>query len=171
MKRFVRILNEIEEWTLVMVLLGLGFLCSVQVFCRYALHFSFVWSEEVNRYLGVFLAFLGAAVGVKYGSHFAMDLIYERVSSDRFRHCLKVVVYLLSCIMCFVVAWFGWAQAMKLRQFGVLTSALALPKYWAYLPIPFFSVVMGVRFFSGAAKHLRSMINGIPFHTNALSKE
>ena len=131
MQRILRVLNSMEEWTLVLVLLGMAFLSFVQVFCRYVLHFSFTWMEELGRYLGVFIAFLGASLGVKYSSHFSMDLIYERVSNDRLRHGLKATINIISGVMLLVIAWYGWEQAMKLRTFGVLTSALRLPKYWA----------------------------------------
>ncbi|MBI4961977.1 MAG: TRAP transporter small permease [Desulfomonile tiedjei] len=163
MQRIIRALNSVEEWTLVLVLLGLAFLSFVQVFCRYVLQFSFTWMEELGRYLGVFIAFLGASLGVKYGSHFSMDLIYEKVSSDRFRHGLKVIINIASGLMFFVIAYYGWEQAMKLRRFGVLTSALEVPKYWAYLPIPFFSTIMGIRFINLGIRHLVRLVRREPF--------
>jgi C4-dicarboxylate transporter DctQ subunit len=151
-------INGLEEWTLTLVLLGLAFLTFVQVICRYVLDFSFSWSEEVARYLGVFITFLGAALGVKYGFHFSMDLVYEKVRSDRFRQVLQVVVNLLSGILFLVVAWYGFEQTMKLRQYGVLTAVLQLPKYWAYLPVPVFSIVIAVRFFILSAKYGKQVI-------------
>jgi C4-dicarboxylate transporter DctQ subunit len=163
MQRILRVLNSMEEWTLVLVLLGLAFLSFVQVFCRYVLHFSFTWMEELNRYLGVFIAFLGASLGVKYSSHFSMDLIYERTSSDRLRHGLKATINIVSGVMLLVIAWYGWEQAMKLRTFGVLTSALQLPKYWAYLPIPFFSTVMAIRFLRLGTRHAVRCLRGEAF--------
>ena len=163
MRKVLRIANTVEEWTLVTILLGLALLTFVQVFCRYVLNFSFTWMEELARYLAVFIAFLGASLGVKYGTHFSMDLVYERVSSDRFRHGLKVIVNVLSVVLFLIVAWYGWEQAMKLRKFGVLTSALELPKYWAYLPIPFFSVFMALRFLLLAFKHVKGLVRNEPF--------
>ena len=78
---------------------------------------------------GFFIAFLGASLGVKYGTHFSMDLVYEKVSSDSFRHGLKVFINVISAIIMFVIGWYGWEQTMKLRQFGVVTPVLQLPKY------------------------------------------
>lgn len=163
MRRIVGFLNHIEEWTLVSVILGLAFLSFAQVFCRYVLNFSFTWMEEVSRYVGVFVTFLAASLGVKYGSHFSMDLIYERVHNDRFRHGLRVLVHVLCAMIFVVVAYYGWIQAMKLRQFGALTSVLKFPKYWAYLPIPFFSLIAAVRFGNLAVKHLKGLIRNERF--------
>ncbi len=169
MQRLLKVLNNVEEWTLVLVLLGLAFLSFVQVFCRYVLQFSFTWMEELGRYLGVFIAFLGASLGVKYSSHFSMDLIYERVSGDRVRHGLKAIINIVCGVMLLIIAWYGWEQAMKLRTFGVLTSALQLPKYWAYLPIPFFSTIMAIRFFNLGTRHTVRCVRGEPFRMGAES--
>jgi C4-dicarboxylate transporter, DctQ subunit len=161
--RLLRIVNNIEEWTLVLIILGLALVSFIQVVCRYVLGFSFTWMEELGRSLAVFVAFLGASIGVRQGTHFSMELLYERVSSDRFRHGLQVVVHALSAAVFLVVAWYGWEQVMKLRGFGVLTSALAVPKYWAYVPIPFFSMIMALRSLARVGKHTSATIQGLPF--------
>ena len=163
MKRLVRFLNHFEEWTLVCVLLGLAFLTFIQVICRYGLGFSFPWMEELARYVGVFVTFLGAAIGVKYGVHFSMDFLYERISNDRFRHGLKTVVHILSGLLLLVVGWYGWDQTAKLYKFGVLTSTLQIQKFWFYLPVPLFSFLMAWRFFRLAIKHVTSLVRGEPY--------
>lgn len=163
MKRFLQVLGKIEEWTLVFVILTLAMLTSIQVFCRYVLNFSFTWMEELARYLGVFVTFLGAALGVKYGAHFSMDLVYERVSNDRVRHGLRVIVNLISGVLMLVVAWYGWEQTANLYRYEVLTAALQLPKFWFYIPVPLFSVVMCWRFFNLGVKHLMALVRREPY--------
>lgn len=163
MNRIIKVINRVEEWTLVLVLLGLAFLTFVQVLSRYLFNFSFTWEEEVARYLGVFIAFLGASLGVKYGTHFSMDLLFERVSSDRFRHGLKIVICVISTAIFLVIAYYGWEQAMKLRQFTARTSVLQIPKYWVYLPVPFFSLIMAWRFGCLGWKHVTAFVKNQPF--------
>lgn len=163
MPRLQRIINHIEEWTLVLIILGLAFIAFVQVLCRYLLGFSFTWMEELSRSLAVFIAFLGASIGVRQGTHFSMDLLYEKLSSDRVRHALQMLVYTLSAAIFVVVAWFGLEQVMKLRGFGVVTSAIRVPKYWAYVPIPFFSAIMAIRSFSRVVNHLLAAVRNEPF--------
>ncbi|MFH0822975.1 MAG: TRAP transporter small permease [Pseudomonadota bacterium] len=163
MKKIVQFLNKIEEWTLVLVLLGLAFMTFIEVICRYILGFSFTWTEEVGRYMGVFVTFLGASLGVKYGSHFSMDLLYEKVSNDRLLHGLRVTVALISGVFFVIVAYYGWVQTMKLHTFGTVTAVFQFPKYWAYLPIPFFSLIMSIRFFAQGTRHLKSLIRNDPY--------
>jgi C4-dicarboxylate transporter DctQ subunit len=92
-----------------------------------------------------------------------MDLLYEKLSSDRVRHALHILVYTLTAAIFAVVAWFGMEQVMKLRGFGVVTSAIRVPKYWAYVPIPFFSAIMAVRSLSRVKTHVLAAVRNEPF--------
>jgi C4-dicarboxylate transporter DctQ subunit len=157
--------NRLEEMTLVLVLLGLALVSFVQVICRYFIGFSFTWMEELTRYTGVFIAFLGASIGVKYGTHFSMVFLYERLKSDRVRQGLLFGVNIICCTVLLILAWYGWEQAMKLRKFGTLTAVLRIPKYLVYLPIAFFSLMMATRFLWQAWRQFRDFLAGSPFKT------
>jgi C4-dicarboxylate transporter DctQ subunit len=77
----------------------------------------------------VLIAFLGAAIGLKCGTYFSMDLLYERLHSYRFRHLLKIVINIISTVILFVTVWYAWQQTRKLRQFGVLAPVLKVPHF------------------------------------------
>ncbi len=160
--------GRLEEWTLVCVLLALAIASFVQVVCRYLIGFSFTWMEEVTRIASVFIAFLGAAIGVKYGTHFSMVFVYERLRSDRVRQILLLLVNVVCCVVFLVVAYYGWEQAMKLRRFGTLTAVLRIPKYLPYLPIPVFSVIMAVRCLKQGVDQLRDFVAARPFRPHGV---
>ena len=67
--RFSRRTNTVIEQSL----LGLGILMigvvAAQVFFRYVLNHSLFWSEELARYILVWLTFLGASVAYRRGVH------------------------------------------------------------------------------------------------------
>jgi len=167
MGRVWRFLGRLEEWTLVFVLLALAIVSFVQVVCRYLVGFSFTWMEEITRYSSVFIAFLGAAIGVKYGTHFSMVFVYERLRSHKIRQILMFLVNVICCVVLLVVAWYGWEQAMKLKRFGTLTAVLRIPKYITYLPIPVFSVIMAVRFLMNGGSQFSDFLSGRPFKPHA----
>ena len=169
MKTVIKVINNIEEYSVVLILLGLAFVSFVEVICRYILSFSFTWMEEVCRYGGVLVTFLGASLGVKYGIHFSMDFFYERFSNDRLRHGLQAVMNVVCGLMFLIIFWYGWAQTVKLYEFGPKMAVLPLYKYWAYVPIPVFSIFIALRFFVLGAKHLRAFGRNEPF--KMLSRE
>ena len=86
--RFFSFIHRVEEFTLVWTILILALIGFVQVISRYVFSYSFTWYEELGRYIGVFVAFLGASIGVRTGSHFTMDLLVTHMTppwQDRVR--------------------------------------------------------------------------------------
>ena len=45
----------------------------LQVFARYVFAYSFTWSEEISRYLIIWMVFIEAGVAVAYGIHTVVD--------------------------------------------------------------------------------------------------
>lgn len=144
MTRILKILNGLEEYTLGLYLLALALFACVQVFTRYVLNYSFHWFEELSQYSCVFLTFLGAALGIKYGAHFTMTALVDRLPF-RVRNLVVALVYLICAVFFAVVTWYGAKHCIKHYRFGNLSAALRLPMFVPYLPIPVFSGVGMVR--------------------------
>jgi TRAP-type C4-dicarboxylate transport system permease small subunit len=64
-----------------------------QVVSRYLLHVSLSWSEELARFLLMWLAMLSAAYGFKTRSHFALTFVTNRFSAGA-RRIVGVLVTL-----------------------------------------------------------------------------
>jgi len=145
MKTLIRVLNRLEEGTLAFTLLGLALLAFIQVFLRYVFGHSFTWFEELSRYAGVFMTFLGASLGVKYGTHFSMDFFIKKIG-PRAGHLINAVTCLGSAVLFFTLAHLGVQHALKLGKFGVKSAAMQVPMAVVYLPIAVFSFTMALRF-------------------------
>ena len=48
------------------------------VFTRYLLNFVPSWSEEIPRYLLVWISYLGTALAVNYKEHISLDFFFNR---------------------------------------------------------------------------------------------
>lgn len=159
MKRLFGVLLRLEEWTLTMTLLGLAGIAFVQVFFRYVLNISFPWFEELGRYLGVFITFLGASLGVKYGVHFSMDLVVTHLPR-RLSHLVQAATN-LTCLSLFAaVVYYSVVLCARMRGYETTTPTMELPMWWAYAPIPFFSAIMVWRFGVKAWDQLKAMSAG-----------
>lgn len=144
MKRIIKYLNHVEEYTIGLYLLGLAIFACVQVFTRYVLNYSFTWFEELSQYSCVFLTFLGASLGIKYSTHFTMSAIVDRLPF-RLKNVITALVYLICTLFFLVVAYYGFKHCQKHYKFGNLSAAMRLPMWLPYLPIPVFSCVMAGR--------------------------
>ncbi len=68
------------EWTLCVLLVAIVAVTFLQVISRYVLQTSLAWTEELARYLFIWLAALGAAYAFKTRSHFLLRFIVDRCS-------------------------------------------------------------------------------------------
>jgi C4-dicarboxylate transporter DctQ subunit len=154
LKRLFDLIDRIENHTLVWTILGLAVIGFVQVITRYLFNYSFSWFEELGRYLGVFVAFLGASIGVKTGSHFTMDLLVSHLKAP-WQQLTRAFTSSLSGLFFFVVTWYSWKLIFKMYGYETTSPTMEIPMYIAYLPIPVFSGLMGIRFFIKAAGFIR----------------
>ena len=156
MQQVSRFIDRLERATLVWTILGLALIGFVQVFARYIFNYSFTWFEELGRYLGVFVAFLGGGIGVKSGSHFTMDLIVTHLNRP-WRQLLQCLTSILSGLFFVIVAFYSWKIVLRMYGYETTSPAMEIPMYLAYLPIPIFSMVMGFRFFVVASRFIREL--------------
>jgi TRAP-type C4-dicarboxylate transport system permease small subunit len=90
-----RILDfPIEDWLGVAALFATLVVMSTQIFLRYVLNDSLIWSEELSRYLLIAIAFLGCATGVRKRCHIRIDVI-DMILSEPVRRALSVAIDLL----------------------------------------------------------------------------
>ncbi|MCG8636200.1 MAG: TRAP transporter small permease [Desulfobacterales bacterium] len=149
-------IDRVENTALVWTILSLALIGFVQVILRYVFNYSFTWFEELGRYLGVFIAFLGASIGVKTGSHFTMDLIVSRLGQPM-RGVVKVFTHTLSALFFFTVAFYSWKIVGRMYGYETTSPTMQIPMYIAYLPIPVFSVFIGCRFLIRGTGFFREM--------------
>lgn len=157
--RIIARIEQFENAVLVWTILGLALIGFIQVFCRYLFNYSFTWYEELGRYLGVFLTFLGAAIGVRKGSHFTMDLLVSHLPRP-WQQLLRFCTCCLSGSFCLLVVFYTWKVAARLHRYGTTSPSMEIPLYLVYLPILFFSLVMGLRFFGVGIKEILSLRTG-----------
>lgn len=162
MDNLIKKLNKVEEGVLGVSLLGLAILTFIETGLRYSVSYTFTWFGEFANYMMIFCTYLGAAIGVKYGTHFSMEALTE-YCPDRVSHLLKTIAYFISGVVCMLFVYYGAVHIGKLHSFGVKSPAMQLRMYIPYLPIPIFSMVMAFRFFVISRKHFTKFLRREPF--------
>jgi len=110
----------------------------------------------------IFSTYLGAAIGVKYGTHFSMEALTE-YCPDKISHLLKTAAYFISAVMAVFFVYYGFKHILTLKSFGVKSPAMQLPMFIPYIPIPLFSITMAFRFFTLSYRHFNGFLRGEPF--------
>lgn len=119
------------------LLFGLGFsmslIVAVQVFFRYALNSSLFWSEELARFMLVWLTFLGASAAYRRRVHPGVDVLYRRMP-PWLKRTSAVLIHLVSIGLFCVMIVYGYRFAHFVRF--QISPALYLPKWIVFSIIP-----------------------------------
>ena len=125
--------NRYAEYFLLLLGASMTAIVILQVFCRYALNHSLFWSEELARYLLVWLTFIGATVAYHRNMHPGVDVVFKRLQRKN-RTRVRHLVHLFSLFFFLILIWYGFSFAYFIR--AQTTPALSLPKWLVFSIIP-----------------------------------
>lgn len=98
-----------------------------QVFFRYVLNNSLSWSEEIVRFVFIWVTFLGAALNIRDKLHIGVDFFISLLpESWRKKFWLVDAVIVLLFLLFLVIGGFIWVYYAE----GAYSSALGLPLHW-----------------------------------------
>ncbi|OQY52256.1 MAG: C4-dicarboxylate ABC transporter permease [Desulfobacteraceae bacterium 4572_88] len=149
-------INHWIEYLLFILGFTMAIVVAVQVFFRYALNHSLFWSEELARYLLVWLTFLGASVAYHRKVHPGVDILYARMPA-LLRRLSSIAVHLVSMGLFGVMVFYGCQFAYFVRL--QISPALYLPKWIVFSIIPVSGLILmfhGLNFLSYEIRQIRS---------------
>ncbi len=135
--RFIKVTDNITAFVgrtlsaicLIVVLISIF----AQVFCRFLLGFSLTWSEEVGRYLLIWISFTGFGVLVKENKMMSIMLVIDLLPG-KLKIAAKVLADLLSITFMVIVCYYGFLLVeLTMIQVTVVTE---IPMGYVYLVIP-----------------------------------
>ncbi|MBL1405256.1 MAG: TRAP transporter permease DctQ [Hyphomicrobiales bacterium] len=109
---FTSILSRIALWTAGTGLVLMTVIIAAQVFSRYLLNSSIIWSEPAAVMIMGWFIFLGAAVGIKEGYHLSFDILLY-VIPERFKLWLYTLSDAVVTIFGIGMVYYGWLLAAK----------------------------------------------------------
>lgn len=139
------------------MLFGMGFsmaiIVAVQVFFRYVLNQSLFWSEELARFLLVWLTFLGASCAYYKKVNPGVDFLYSKLPLS-LQKISSVLTHLSSMALFIVMIIYGYKFAWFVRM--QISPALQIPKWIILSIIPISGAVLMIH----AASFLLSELRG-----------
>lgn len=131
----VGVLNRVVGWVMGLCLAVMTVLISWQVFARFVVGDSLTFSEEVSRFLMIWMTMLGAAYAARQGSLLAVDLVPELLQG-RTRLVVSLAAHVVSIAFYVVLAVYGWqiAQAVAFQN----APATGVSMFW-----PMFALCVG----------------------------
>jgi TRAP-type C4-dicarboxylate transport system permease small subunit len=139
--RFAALLVAVVRWVCIVLASALFIIVVVAVAARYGFGAAVSWTEEVPRYLLVWISFLAAAVGVLQRDHVGFDVLFNALPKP-IRRVLGVALSAL--IFCF--GWIVFRYGITFVQdFGAdLMETIPYTNYWYYPAMPISGFLMMV---------------------------
>ena len=137
--------ERIVQFTLVGMVGVMTVIIILQVFMRYLFLFSLSWSEEVARYLMIWVSFLGASLALKYGFHIGVEFVINRIPK-KMRGWINLTAKLgvLLFLIYFTIGGFRLSWAVRDQDSPALLFSMA----YAYLSAPVGGVFMIIQLLS-----------------------
>ncbi len=141
MKRFEYWFIEANKWILAALLAAMSCIVFANVSLRYLTNFSITWSEEVARYLMIWMTFLGAGLTLRYGGHVAITNLQE-ILPARMQRLARILIAALLVVFLLVMIRMGHDYLMRGRF--QLTPATRIPFSYIYAAMPIGFALMAV---------------------------
>lgn len=130
-----KLLRQPLEFSLALILVLIVLVTFTQVLFRYVFHLSLAWSEELARYLFLWLASLTAAYAFKTRSHFALRFLVNALNKKFQKIAETLVVFIISAFL-LVFIW-------KAIEFTIRMSKKVSPSLQMSMAVPYASVIVG----------------------------
>lgn len=137
MERCYKYLDTLIYAILVMILIAMLIIGGMQVLWRYLLSNSLSWSEELLRYLYVWVTMLGICMGIRRKALAVVSSFTEFVAkkSKVFQNALVIVNFAIQIGLFVVLGIYGWELSMK--TMGQVSASMGFLKMGiVYLALP-----------------------------------
>lgn len=127
------------------LLLCFGLVC-FEMMSRALIGYSLIWSEELSRYLLIWMTYLGAAGAAREGLHIRVECVVHLLN-ERVKTILEFVSNILCSGFSIAMVVFGLRLVKDTYKFGLMSadSTLSVPIWCFQLAIPVGFLIIAIR--------------------------
>lgn len=137
--RIWAVIDKLVMWLMASCFGGMTVIIFAQVIYRYVLKSPLAWSEEIARYLFVWVSFIGSFVAARRKQHIGVELLVGKTRGTM-RKVLEAFAHLITAV------FFGVILFYLVRMFPKLmlqtTPAVKMPMAIPYLGVSIGSALM-----------------------------
>ncbi|MBD3305186.1 TRAP transporter small permease subunit [candidate division KSB3 bacterium] len=118
--------NTVVKYLCIVLVGVLVVLVLVTVFFRYVLNMGIGWSDELSRYINIWVALFGASIAFKYGDHVGIEF-FRSFLPDKALRLFKFVMRCFICVFLVISEYYFFNYFIKSRA---VTPAMQIPYSW-----------------------------------------
>jgi TRAP-type C4-dicarboxylate transport system permease small subunit len=140
----------------------------MEVFRRFVLSYSSIWSEEIARYAFIYITWIGAAAAVKERAHIRIDVILPLLS-NRWKTVVFIFGDIITLILSFIALYWSMEPVLNSIHFGSVTHGLRISQAWFLAAVPLGFTMIVWRLLQSMKRDIGDLIAGRPvFEGNKL---
>ncbi|MDQ0218687.1 TRAP transporter small permease [Peribacillus cavernae] len=130
MKKTGKRLGELLNILNVSMLALMAILVFGNVVLRYAFNSGIMWSEEMSRFLFIWLCFSGAIGALKDNEHLGVDALIKKLSLGK-----KRLLYTLSNVIMLYILWlvFDGSWKVAIANLHIPSPVTGMPMFYIYI--------------------------------------
>ena len=158
LNRVIDVLNKIEEIILVVLFSAMVLIIFVQVIMRKANH-SLYWSEELGKFLFVWISWLGISIAQRKGEHIKITMLTDRLPY-RAAQAFNIVSDIIVILICAVTFYYG--ISLVASQWTSPYAGIKISTSWGYLAVVLGCGLMILRCVGSIIESAARLKNGRP---------
>lgn len=133
MKKILKWLDDnLELYICVFLMSAMTLVTFVQVVMRKVFNNSLSWSEELARYIFIWLIYIGISYGCKLRKHIKIDAALN-LFPKKARPYIVILGDILFIAFAVYIAYTGVTYSLSQMQYGMCSPALKIPMEYIYM--------------------------------------
>lgn len=142
MNTYIKMINQINtaiKYIVSTMLIFLTILVVLQVTTRFVINVPLAWTEEIAKYLMIYIVFFGSGLAMRNNQHIAIDFMVEILKGKSKVVLEKIILWVCGIFSVFLI-YFG--SQLTFRVIEQSTPTLQYSMAWAYAAIPLGALLM-----------------------------
>ncbi|MCP4718343.1 MAG: TRAP transporter small permease [Desulfobacteraceae bacterium] len=140
----VNLLQKVEDYILVSLLLVMITMSVFQIFLRNFFDSGIVWGDSLVRVLVLWIGLIGAMVASRTDNHISIDIL-SRYLPPRIKKFTTLVVHLFTAVVTALMAWFS-LSFVRMEMSDNFIAFANVPAWVCEIIIPIAFVVISLRY-------------------------
>ncbi len=154
-KKFLYFIKNFELVTAAAMLMFMSFVIILQVIMRFVFHNSLAWSEELARYLFVWITYLGTSYAVTAEKHMRVDA-FVSIFPKKIQFYLHIFSDVACLIFFGIVAYCSLGLVTTFMQTGQMAASIKIPTWILYASVLAGAMLTAVRLIQHMVKLIRN---------------
>lgn len=155
--KFFRAIDRAEDVCLVAMFALMVAAIFLQIIMRFVFNNSLSWSEELGKFIFVWISWLGISIGERRHEHIRITLLVDRLSI-KWQKIFEIISNVLLFAILAVTIYY--AVTLVFSQSHVHYAGIKISTSWGYLSLVLGCAFMSLRLIGGTIRNIIFLKNG-----------